>query len=444
MAEQEESSDSDSPIIDDNVIRIQLRKPSHRKWELRTRNFSPGIKFPTIQLFDCEGNLLIETNDENISIQSSCTGVTGLKSSQSLKDNNYKHVINKNTIRKHKTISGDRIYTKVYNVNTEGSIDGYIISNDNGVTNIPNQTLSVNGFAKSENNTDDASLQLTDVISEISSYKSSDNDDSYENILDECNSHIHSNVGSFEFNNDIITENSDECNSNKLLSSFSYLHENSSNNEVIINPSIQKSKSFNDYQKEIDQKEVIPRSKSGIIYTQPQNKISFLNTYLKSLPARTESNPDWFALSRRNKVHASQKSLPRVQLRDSPKLIREKTWRFGKIWNNISENDLLNIPTDVAAECEFKKRLKIYRRGVSEVEQRYTNLFANNRRHSISAITRYSNSSSSESVDEADLVLNRLRRRILKNKMRAKKELDGKYYVFLNIIIIFDIILILA
>lgn len=45
----------------DDVIRLQLRKPKHWKWELSTSRSSPHIPLPVIQLFDEKKNLLVET-----------------------------------------------------------------------------------------------------------------------------------------------------------------------------------------------------------------------------------------------------------------------------------------------------------------------------------------------------------------------------------------------
>lgn len=434
---QQEGSDSDGPIIDDNIIRIQLRKPSHRKWELRTRNLSPGIKFPTIQLFDCEGNLLLETNDDNISI-SSHGDQCGLKTSHSLQEKDFRHNINKNAIRKNKSICGDKIFTRLYRPpsKNEDDIDSrYIIKDSNGVCNIPKQKL-LNNYLTSIDISRNNSLQPSEPASELSSCKSSDNESfskNSESVFDESVLISNENEKSICCSQSSISVNdTSDC----VIEDYTCdknVNEYETSNITDVNvKNLRKSKSFNNFEYPPNKKisgEYLSRSKSTL-YKPPQNKISFLNTYLKSLPARTTSNPNWFSLSRHNS-ELSQKPPPTLKLRDPPKLHPEKTWRFCNVWDNTSENDSLNIPTDVAVAHEMRKRLKMYRRGISDVENRHrkVNLFAIHRRYSASDLSRHGNignTSSSESIDEADVVLNRLRRRILRNRVRAKKFSEGK------------------
>ncbi|XP_013180222.1 PREDICTED: uncharacterized protein LOC106126858 isoform X2 [Papilio xuthus] len=418
MENEEDSSDSNTPIIDDNVIRIQLRKPSHRKWELRTRNHSPGIRFPTVQLFDCEGNLLVETNDENISIKSSDYDEPHLRTSQSLRETDYKHVINHKLPRKHNTISGDRVYTRVYRtpalVNENNNVS-YIVKNNDSVCNIPSK-LTVNN---SYNNLHPSSIETTpfhsEGPSEASSYKSSDNetceDDKEISVYKDIDGSIHING---ESNNTNIAIQSTE--------------------EKSPNFTLQTSQSFNDTAlRERTITNEITRSNSGnSFYTLPRNKISFLNTYLRSLAVRRASSANSITISRSTKplVTCEQAScnqqLNNIELKEKD----EKTNVINSR-DDISESEFINMSTDVAADCELRKRLKLYRRGLSEIEQRERKLSSssNNRRYSVSGAIQLSRSSSSESVDEADVVLNRLKRRIFKNKTREKHR---KQYVYQN------------
>ncbi|XP_013185226.2 uncharacterized protein LOC106130842 [Amyelois transitella] len=436
MAEKDASSDSDGPIIDDNVIRIQLRKPCQRKWELRTRNHSLGNKFPTIQLFDCDGNLLVETNDENISIKSSDFDDCALRSTQSLRGlKDYKHFINKNGIRKHNTISGDKVYTRVYRTpaNKNNSREnGYIINDGSSVVNIPSKLALNNNFPNLQVNSPETTPFHSEGVSDISSYKSSDNET--------CED------AKQTFQNDIPNEIKFDTNSSEALnrsnnspvSSLSEIDqsiENSQYDENEIFTGLHKSKSCNDNALRDSTNEFakdgIYRSKSGVVYQPPHNKISFLNTYLKSLPARMNCNPDWFTLHRHS-IKSSQDSIASVKRGELPEFPPEKAWRVCKIGESTSDNEFINIPTDVAANCEMKKRLKMYRRGLSEIEtrQRVFDELSKKRSNSVNGIVKIVNTSSSESIDEADVVLNRLKRRILKNKMREKRRSLGEKFQF--------------
>lgn len=431
MAEKENTCDSDGPIIDDNVIRIQLRKPSQRKWELRTRNLSPRVRFPTIQLFDCEGNLLVETNDENISIKSYDNDKSTLRTSQSLREKDYKHYVAKNCIRKHNTVSGGQIYTRVFRPplastnNVNSCNKRYIIRDSSSVVNIPNN-LIINNFPNVQANSLDTTPFQSDGLSEISSYKSSDGEtceDMKEKLIQ--NSTFETNV-----TNSVL--------SNLVSSSITSLELQTSNKEYSdkeneIDSGLHKSQSFNDGAlRGIKEFHInaLTRSKSGAcMYNPPHNKVSFLNTYLKSLPARTGTNPDWFAAERRKKVDNPRNT--RLVNRELPKFSPERTLRPCTRRDNTSDKEFINIPTDVAADCEMKKRLKIYRRGLSEIDTRHRKSSElTNRRHSLSGVAKLVHTSSSESVDEADLVLNRLKRRILKNKIRAKRQSIGAKYLF--------------
>ncbi|XP_038214446.1 uncharacterized protein LOC119834197 isoform X2 [Zerene cesonia] len=419
MSKKEDSSDSDSPIIDDNVIRIQLRKPTQRKWELRTRNLSPGIKFPTIQLFDSDGNLLVETNDENISIKSSDYDASTLKSTHSLRERNYKHFVYTCPIRKHNTISGDRIYTRIFK--DSGSINNEkeekntnVAISDNIVPNIPNK-LTVNRSVDSL----DSNLDTTPFLSEgdVSSYKSSDNE-----TCDDFNQQPYANcksVKELEHKISSAVQPPSEIN-NK----FPDLGEESS-----LIPGLQGSQSFTENITKERIKgyvDTVPRSQSGIIYKPPQNKVSFLNTYLKSVTARRGSNLDWFTLNRRQTNDSPQNLHEATKRSESPKLNSERSCRSFKS-DNTTDNEYINIPSDVAADCELKKRLKLYRRGISEIaaKQQITSVLTKERRHSVNCTMRITRTSSSESVDEADIVLNRLKRRIMKNKWREKRLSGG-------------------
>lgn len=430
MAEKENACDSDDPIIDDNIIRIQLRKPSQRKWELRTRNLSPRVRFPTIQLFDCEGNLLVETNDENISIKSYDNDEPALRTSQSLREKDYKHYVDKKCLRKHNTISGGKIYTRVFrqpltlNNNVNSCNNSYIIRDSSSVVNIPNK-LIVNNCTNLQANSLETTPFQSDGLSEVSSYKSSDNE-TYEDLKKEPQENP-----TFEANfaNDVL--------SSVVTSSVTSLEHQTSNKELSdegneIDSGLHKSQSFNDCAlrgTNSFQSNALARSKSGAcMFNPPHNKVSFLNTYLKSLPVRTGSNPDWFSPERRSKIVNPQNTRVNLEL---PKISPERVWQPCTRGDYTSENEFFNIPTDVAADCEMKKRLKIYRRGLSEIESRQRKLSdLANRRHSISGVPKLVHTSSSESVDEADLVLNRLKRRILKNKLREKRRSIGAKYMF--------------
>ncbi|XP_032515016.2 uncharacterized protein LOC116768414 isoform X2 [Danaus plexippus] len=424
MADKEDTSDSDGPIIDDNVIRIQLKKPTHRKWELRTRNLSPGLKFPTIQLFDSEGNLLVETNDENISITSLDHDESPLRTSQSLREKDYKHIVRKKIIRKHNTISGDRIYTRVYRnpVHIKNNDiccknnDCYVIKDGSCITNIPSKLTVNNNLHNLQVNSLDTTPFHSEGPSEASSYKSSDNETCHDlptndklsssnEILDDIDSTQNS------INTSSISLNNIDCNND----------ETDVQNNVCLG--LRTSQSFDSAKLPVHQKgsHNIHRSKSNAIYNIPQNKISFLDTYLKSLPARATSNPDQFT-SHLRQITLETNSWKPKRIESQPFCAQKL--EIYKVDDNTTENDFMNISTDVLADCEMKKRLKMYRRGLSEIESRCgtSNILPRKRRHTVSGgmqVTRWS--SSSESVDEADVVLNRLKRRILKNKLREKR-----------------------
>lgn len=440
MAGKEDSNDSDGPIIDDNVIRIQLRKPCQRKWELRTRNLSPGIKFPTIQLFDCDGNLLVETNDDNISIRSSDFDDRTLKATRSLKEKDFRHFIDKKSIKKHNTISGDKIYTRVYrtpvgsNDNRENGNKGYIISDGNTVANIPSKLTINNNFPNLRANSLDTTPFQSEGVSDISSYKSSDNEtcEEHENIKQTLPNGIQNKTF---YANGASSLKSSKNSSVSSLSEIDQSIEISLEDEKDAILGLHKSKSFNDTvlgDCTECAKDGVQRSKSGVVYRRPNNQVSFLNTYLKSLPARMISNPDWFALHRRPTIGSPRISLAPPEPQGLPKFPSEKSWRSCKIGDNTSDNEFINIPTDVAADCEMKKRLKMYRRGLSEIEtkHRVLSVYTKKRSHSMSGSLRLVHTSSSESVDEADVVLNRLKRRILKNKMREKRRSLGEKFQF--------------
>ncbi|XP_026752143.3 uncharacterized protein LOC113512452 isoform X2 [Galleria mellonella] len=432
------SSDSDGPIIDDNIIRIQLRKPCQRKWELRTRNLSPGIKFPTIQLFDCDGNLLVETNNDNISIKSSDFDERILKTSQSLKEKDYKHYLDKKAaIRKHNTISGDKVYTRIYRVpvctsdnNIQNNNHSYIIRDGSNISNIPSTVTLSNNFQYFQSNSLDTTPYQSDGISELSSYKSSDND-----TYDPKQTILKDGINIPKFDGHAYSEKSSKSSS---LSSLSEIDQNiiPTVDETDISLRLHKSKSFNDTimreetNKYIDN--TVQRSKSGVMYLPPHKKVSFLNTYLKSLPARRCPNPDWFTINRHPTIESVGNSRAPMKRNELPKFPANKVWRSCKIDDNMSDNEFINIPTDVAADYEMKKRLKMYRRGISEIEvkNKTVNMFTKDRRHSVSGAMDMNHTSSSESVDEADVVLNRLKRRILKNKIREKRRTLGEKFQF--------------
>ncbi|GBP37092.1 hypothetical protein EVAR_19221_1 [Eumeta japonica] len=440
MEETEDSSDSDAPLIDNNVIRIQLRKPCQKKWELRTRNLSPGIKFPTIQLFDCDGNLLIETNDENVTIKSYTVDGPSLRTSQSLKEKKYKNVIQSLPVRKHNSVSGDMIYTRVFKKQADNvdHSEGYVLRNSGSVSNIPKQNNVQLEPSNSEGNSITYSPSPSVIFTDISSIKSTDNDSQDESK----DIYVTSNAGTLLLVPDTPMSNKKRWRQTSVEPETRSIDidGNNSVDEDLIDEKcedsktalIKKSQSFSVVQNPMTstsgiQSNDLPRSQSGIVYSPPRNKISFLDTYLKSLPLRTQSNPDWFPLRQRNTNRPIEVGEPIIKLREPPKTNPEKSWRFGRIWENTSENDSLNTPSDVAAACEFKKRLKMYRRGISEIgfQNRNANM-QKHRRHSECELVALTNTSSSESVDEADVVLNRLRRRILKNKLRERRKLSGK------------------
>lgn len=404
MAEKD-LSDSDEPIIDDNIIRIQLRKASQRKWELRTRNLSPGIRFPTIQLFDCDGNLLIETNDENVSIKSSDFDDYSLRTTKSLREKDFRHVIDKRSIKKHNTISGDNVYTRVYrspHIVQNNVSESYVIKDSDSVTNIPCK-LSVNGTSNNYKTSLDTTPFQSEGFSEVSSYKSSDNEtcEDINRILNITKENLRK--------HEKDTTSSINCSVSSLTE-----HASSSNKEN--EPSLHKSQSFNDSALKGSPESTLARSKSGVKYDFPHNKVSFLNTYLKSLPVRADSNPE-FTLPRQT-INASNSPTPASPSRHPQKCSKN-------LEDSASDND----PSFAEVNCEMKKRLKMYRRGISEIEpKRIVSLFAK-RSHSMSKMT-LTRTSSSESVDEADVVLNRLKRRILRNKLRQKRRSLGAKFQF--------------
>lgn len=438
MAGKDESSDSDGPIIDDNIIRIQLRKPSQRKWELRTRNHSPGIRFPTVQLFDCDGNLLVETNDENVSIKSSDFDDPLLKTSHSLKERDFRHILARKPVKKHNTISGDKVYTRVYRTplatkdNAKNINDSYIIRDSNSVSNIPSK-LTLNNFTNLQTNSLATSPFHSEGLSEISSYKSSDNETSNDinqtiTTTDKENLETHS-------VNLIDTQNSPFSSISSLNEIDQVNDQFSSNNENEPDLALHKSRSFNDatmseYKKRFEN-DILPRSKSSVVYNPPHNKISFLNTYLKSLQARVNSNPDWFALHRRRTIEYAPNSHEEAKRQEFSKISSGKP-PTCKTEDMTSDNEFINIGPDDAVHSEMRKRLKMYRRGISEIapKHRNTSIFTKTRRHSVSGTFKLVHTSSSESVDEADVVLNRLKRRILRNKFREKRRSLGAKFQF--------------
>lgn len=440
MARKGDSSDSEGPIIDDNIIRIQLRKPCQRKWELRTRNHSPGVKFPTIQLFDCDGNLLVETNDDNVSIKSSEFDERSLKSSQSLREKDFRHFIRKNAVKKHNSVPGGTVYTRVYKtpVVIDDKVDNrhksYIIRDGSSVVNIPSKLTLNNNLTNLQANSLETTPLQSEGVSDISSYKSSDNE-TYENTKRPLSCETYN--GAFWENNVITHKSSNHSSISSLSDANQSSNVVSSDKENEVRDiGLHKSRSFNDsaLREATNESWGVPvtRSKSGVMYNPPHNKVSFLNTYLKSLPARMNSNPDWFTLHRRRTIESPPNSRAPVRRRELPKISLGKIRRPCKMGDNTSDNEFINIPTDVAADCEMKKRLKMYRRGLSEIEPSHRNLslFTKNRRHSVSGLMRAGLTSSSESVDEADVVLNRLKRRILKNKLREKRRSLGEKFQF--------------
>ncbi|XP_022814674.1 uncharacterized protein LOC111348327 isoform X2 [Spodoptera litura] len=437
MAGKDESSDSDGPIIDDNIIRIQLRKPNQRKWELRTRNLSPGMRFPTVQLFDCDGNLLVETNDENVSIKSSDFDDPLLRTSQSLKEKDFRHIIARKPVKKHNTISGDKVYTRVYrtplNINddTKNNNERYIIRSSNSVSNIPSK-LTLNNFTNLETNSLQTSPFHSEGLSEISSYKSSDNE-TCNGINQSPETHKENLENHSE--NLIETPNSPFSSLSSLSDINQAIDDISSNKENEPDLVLHKSRSFNDATlsgcAKVYENDNLPRSKSGVVYNPPHNKISFLNTYLKSLRARVSSNPDWFALHRRRTIEYAPNSRAAPKRQEFSKIVFEKR-PTCKIGDMTSDNELISIGPDDAVHSEMRKRLKMYRRGISEIgpKHRNTGVFTKTRRHSVSGTFQVVHTSSSESVDEADVVLNRLKRRILRNKLREKRRSLGAKFQF--------------
>lgn len=49
---------------DNNLLQLKLKKPKAWKWELTTSRSSPNIAMPRIMLFDHEGNLLVDANQQ--------------------------------------------------------------------------------------------------------------------------------------------------------------------------------------------------------------------------------------------------------------------------------------------------------------------------------------------------------------------------------------------
>ncbi|CAG9785726.1 unnamed protein product [Diatraea saccharalis] len=436
MEGKQDMSDSEGPLIDDNIIRIQLRKPGQRKWELRTRNHSPSVKFPIIQLFDSDGNLLVETNDENISIKSSDFEEHPLQTTHSLQEKDFRHYINKNGIRKNNTITGFKIYTRVYKTppvtddNAKNCNKSYVIRDDSSVVNIPSKLTLNNNSTNLHTNSLETSPFQSEGISDISSYKSSDNETC---DLEKVTQQNELNKTLSPIENDAIANKGSNYSSISSLSDANPSSNDDKKNDVC-EIGLHKSRSFNDSALRDASNETggvtLSRSKSGAAYNPPHNKISFLNTYLKSLPARMNSYPDWFTLQRRRTIESPQNSRVPVRRCELPKISLEKIQCPCKMDDNTSDNEFINIPTDYAADFEMKKRLKMFRRGLSEIEPGYRDrtVFTEDRRHSVSGMVRAAHTSSSESVDEADVVLSRLKRRILKNKIREKRRSLGEKF----------------
>ena len=65
-----ERSTNDDENEDNQLIKLCLKKPKKWNWELSTSKSSSHICFPTIQLYDEDKKLLVETNDADCTISS--------------------------------------------------------------------------------------------------------------------------------------------------------------------------------------------------------------------------------------------------------------------------------------------------------------------------------------------------------------------------------------
>lgn len=66
----ERSTTNDDENEDNQLIKLCLKKPKKWNWELSTSKSSSHICFPTIQLFDEDKKLLVETNEADCTISS--------------------------------------------------------------------------------------------------------------------------------------------------------------------------------------------------------------------------------------------------------------------------------------------------------------------------------------------------------------------------------------
>lgn len=415
-------ADDYGPIISDNVIRIQLREPRNRKWELCTRNCSPGRVFPTIQLFDCDGNLLVETNDDNLSIRSTDFETYPTKRHyKSLGASDFAKRQIAHPLKKNNTISGDKIYTRFYKrINSKNDDDDLFRHNE--LLKLPILHKSpISSFSSALSAFDNSEF-------DNSSIKSSDNESSAPQpvynlvpgkagilLLQQDDPHKYPN----RRRRTIRKSSSGSARScekkfenEKSESSDEFEDASESPNKI------HKTESCN-FSKNESKSHPLRRSKTEIVTPldckQTANDIgrspSFLETYLRSLPKK--EHPKWLdELS--NYVQMREKSRNKIN----------QHWRRGMIitddmvFSTDPEQLFIVEDNESAVEEEIKRRLKKYERVLSCSD------YWTWKREPPCRQRRYSegaSSESSESFDEADRVLMRLKRRILQNKKREKK-----------------------
>lgn len=461
---QERASDSEGPFISDNVIRIQLREPRHRKWELSTRTCSPGRAFPTIQLFDCEGNILIETNDDNLSIKSTDVdkNVFSRRQSKSLGATDYAR--RQITIRKNNSVSGDKIYTRLFkrqqsNSSYAESVDNQLESDNscNFGTNLNN--LRIPYYGRSNSSPLSFNSPAWSEYSEFdnSSFKSSDNESAVplsptycyvtgkpgtlllgqEDPSNHPNRRRRFKTGN-SLESDVLVSPTDPIPNlqlERLRNGFNGANYYTFNGLPIWHkcplesnyPSgITKSSSCYKPKRKRSYKfirrantDVIPATKNQL--QRPNYPIvrnmSFLDTYLKSLPTRNKEVPQWLT-----------EITNHVQLREKSKNSPNDEWRKGVILTDDTdvtaqlEQLIDKSKIDKTVEKEIKRRLKKYHKVLSCSDywtwKRNDEIQYNDKRRN----SEGNNSSSSESFDEGDKVLMRLKRRILQNKKRERKD----------------------
>lgn len=474
--EGDRGSEEEGPSISDNVIRIQLRKPRNRKWELVTRNCSPGRVFPTIQLFDCDGNLLLETNDDNISINSTDVEKTpGKRHSKSLGASDFaKRQINF-PVKKNNSVTGDRVYTRFYKRNSSReekclpaqesfdnpSNDACILNDDEVVNNLQ---IPVYGRSLSSPLGFYSSGLSAFENSELdnSSYKSSDNESCsplpvYKYVSgkagtlllcdDETNNPNRRKrpIRRYSTNSQCRTGSQQSINlsqgiNDSRISNVAQRKLFTYNGMPIPSTDVEDNKTFANkvdsmpnkiyksasYRKPNSKRtpKAIRRANTDLNYSLKTKffpdddylsvrNMSFLDIYLRSLPTRDKPIPQWL-----------EEITNKVRMRKDAKNRVNETWRRGMVVSDESTLDpdfLYDDDVDSTVENEIRRRLRRYQR-VTTCSDYWAWKKDTNRRELKRRYSEGAESSSSDSVDEADKVLMRLRRRIFQNKKRERRE----------------------